>query len=68
MECFIVSGALTVPYGTSKAVPQKFYFCVNKFCLDHNPPWTNIQQLSEFEVDVDISDSRKAEVYNFLDL
>ena len=36
-ECFVVDGAVTVPFDKDKALPQKFYFCASNRCF-LNPP------------------------------
>ena len=53
--CFLVEGALTVPFNRDKAVIQKFYFCPAA-CIFNSPSWTNIKRLTCFAVeDVDRS-------------
>ena len=53
--CFLVEGALTVPFNRDKAVIQKFYLCPVAFIFN-SPLWTNIKRPTCFTVeDVDRS-------------
>ena len=46
-----VSGALSIPFKSEKAVLQTFYFCPQKKCLNARPPWTNIKPLQQLDSD-----------------
>ena len=48
--CFLVEGALTVPFNRHKAVIQKFYFCPT-VCVFNSPSWTNIKRPAWFAVE-----------------
>ena len=53
--CFLVEGALTVPFNRDKTLIQKFYFCPTA-CIFNSSSWTNIKRPTCFAVeDVDRS-------------
>ena len=53
--CFLVEGALTVPFNHDKALIQKFYFCPTA-CIFNSSSSTNIKRSTCFAVeDVDRS-------------
>ena len=47
-ECFVVDGALTVPFGKNKVALQKFYFCASKRCFLNPPRWSNTRKPADF--------------------
>ena len=67
-ECIVIEGALTVPFNTNKAVAQKFYYCLDALCITNRPPWTNIRPLLEMNLDNDITDDRKKEIFSLLNI
>ena len=67
-ECLVVDGALTVPYNQSKAVNQKFYFCLSRLCSGNRPPWINVRDITELTFDKDFNDSKKNEIVVLLNL
>ena len=66
-ECFCVDGALSVPYCSQRAVPQKFYFCVNKVCMKSLPAWSNIHTPTRIDVLFE-DENRRSHIYEILDI